>query len=269
MALSRRIARPLLASIFIAGGLEALRSPEAKATSAEAVVGPVSEHVPSIPNDPETLVQLNGALQVGAGVLLATGRFRRLASLALIGSIIPTTYAGHRFWEETDEVTRAQQRMHFLKNLGLLGGLILAALDTEGEPSLGWRARRRGRQLETALAVGRAATASNTHRTASRAATVSRRQARKARRLGHLAQDRAVDVLHQTATTDVPRQLAGAAASLATAAGATGASVARQLKPAIEAAAASGVEAAKPLVATGADLAGGVVSTIGEHLPSS
>ena len=44
---------------------------------------------------------------------------------------------------------RAQQQMHFFKNLALLGGLILAAVDTEGEPSLGWRARRRGRQLES------------------------------------------------------------------------------------------------------------------------
>ena len=72
--------------------------------------------------------------------LLATSL---LAALALIGSIVPTTYAGHRFWEETDEATRAEQRMHFFKNLGLLGGLLLAAMDTEGKPSLGWRAKRR------------------------------------------------------------------------------------------------------------------------------
>jgi hypothetical protein len=32
--------------------------------------------------------------------------------------------------------------MHFLKNLGLLGGLLLAAADTEGRPSIGWRAER-------------------------------------------------------------------------------------------------------------------------------
>ena len=60
-------------------------------------------------------------VQVGAGGLLALGKFRRLASWALVASVIPTTYAGHRFWEEVDEETRAQQRVHFLKNLGLLG----------------------------------------------------------------------------------------------------------------------------------------------------
>ena len=46
--------------------------------------------------------------------------------------------------------------MHFLKNLGLLGGLILAAFDTEGQPSLGWRAKRQARELETTIGVGRA-----------------------------------------------------------------------------------------------------------------
>ena len=44
--------------------------------------------------------------------------------------------------------------MHFLKNVGLLGGLILAAFDTEGEPSLAWRAKRQARQLESTLASG-------------------------------------------------------------------------------------------------------------------
>ena len=128
-----------------------MRNPTGKAKKAEAVTGPLSERVGAIPSDPEMLVRVNGAVQIGAGVLLATGRFRRLASLALIGSIIPTTIAGHRFWEEADPVTRSQQKIQFLKNLGLLGGLILAAVDTEGEPSLGWRAKRRRQQLETAM----------------------------------------------------------------------------------------------------------------------
>ena len=302
MALSRRIARPLLASIFIAGGIDALRDPEGKVKPAEAVVGPLSEQLSFVPNDPVTLVRVNGAVQVGAGTLLAIGKFRRLASLALIASIIPTTYAGHRFWDEADDEIRAQQQVHFLKNLGLLGGLILAAMDTEGEPSLGWRARRRGRQLEAALAVGRVATSSRTHSTASGAAKLSRRQARQAAKLGRRAQHRAVDVLHHAPeAADAARHLGGAAVGLAAAAGTSGAAVARQLRPAIEAAAVSGadaarplvasgiaaarpllasgvdaakplvaggLDAAKPLVASGVDAAGDLLSTLGEHLPS-
>ena len=106
--------------------------------------------------DAEMLVRINGAVQIGGGVLLAAGKFRRIAALALIGSIIPTTYAGHRFWEESDPTTRTQQKMHFLKNVGLLGGLILAAFDTEGEPSIAWRAKRQARQVESAVVAGRA-----------------------------------------------------------------------------------------------------------------
>jgi uncharacterized membrane protein YphA (DoxX/SURF4 family) len=128
--------------MFVAGGADAVLHPEGKVKAAEQVTRPLSQHIEAFPDDTALLVRINGGLQVAAGVLLSIGKFRRLAALALIGSIVPTTYAGHRFWEELDEEKRAQQRVHFLKNLGLLGGLILAAFDTEGAPSVSWRIRR-------------------------------------------------------------------------------------------------------------------------------
>lgn len=123
----RRIAYPFLSPIFIVGGIDALRNPEGKAKAAEAVTVPLAQRVPSLPQEAVTFVRLNGAVQVVAGSLLATGRLPRLASLALMASIVPTTFAGHRFWEEIDETSRAQQQIHFLKNLGLLGGLMVVA----------------------------------------------------------------------------------------------------------------------------------------------
>lgn len=156
MALTRRIARPLLASTFIVEGIDALRDPQSKAEASHAIAVPLARWIPSLSDEPERLVRINGAVQVGAGVLLATGRLRRLASLALIGSIIPTTYGGHRFWELEDGADRSEQRTQFLKNLGLLGGLILAAFDTEGEPSLSWRAHRRAARVGAAVAAGKA-----------------------------------------------------------------------------------------------------------------
>jgi putative oxidoreductase len=33
------------------------------------------------------------------------------------------------------------QRVHFLKNLAMFGGLLIAAGDTAGRPSLAWRSR--------------------------------------------------------------------------------------------------------------------------------
>jgi uncharacterized membrane protein YphA (DoxX/SURF4 family) len=175
MSLSRRVARPMLASIFIVGGLDALRHPEGKVKRAEAVTQPLTERFAALPQDTETLVRINGAVQVGAGALLAVGKFRRLAALALLGSIVPTTYAGHRFWEEADDATRAEQKMHLLKNVGLAGGLILAALDTEGAPSLGWRAKRKAHNLGTAVAVGRAASGSRAHGSAKQAGKLGRK----------------------------------------------------------------------------------------------
>ena len=95
-----------------------------------------------LPDDPELLVRANGAAMVGAGALLAAGSFPRLGRPRLAGTIVPTTAAGHRFWEEEDPVTKRQQRTHFMKNLGLLGGTLLAVVDTGGKPGIPWRARR-------------------------------------------------------------------------------------------------------------------------------
>jgi putative oxidoreductase len=141
MAVSRTLARPLLASMFIMGGADALLHPESKSERAKDV-GPKMAAPLGLPEDPETLVKINGAVQIGAGSLLALGKVPRLASVALAASLVPTTLAGHRFWEETDERARAMQRIQFFKNLSMLGGLLLAAVDTGGRPSLSWRAHR-------------------------------------------------------------------------------------------------------------------------------
>ena len=63
---------------------------------------------------------------------------------------MPTTLAGHRFWEHSDPTERFGQLSNFLKNAGLLGGLLLAAVDTEGKPSVGYRARRAARRAADA-----------------------------------------------------------------------------------------------------------------------
>ena len=151
--LTRRIARPLMAGIFIQGGIDVLRNPGPRAQRAEPVTTKLAEALP-LPDDTETLVKLNAAVHIGAGTLLALGKLPRLSATALALSLVPTTAAGHRFWEEESPQSKAMQRTHFLKNLAILGGLIIAATDTEGAPSLGWRARRAaGRAAEKATDV--------------------------------------------------------------------------------------------------------------------
>jgi len=145
MTVVRAVARPMLASIFAIQGYDTMRHPERVAAKAEPVVRPLAERVPVVPDQPEEAVRLNGAIQFTAGSLLALGLWPRLSALAIAATLVPTTVAGHRFWEAEDEQERAQQRIHFLKNVAILGGLLIAAADTAGRPSLAWRGRHAAR----------------------------------------------------------------------------------------------------------------------------
>ena len=138
----RTLIRPLLASAFIAGGIQTLRAPKVVVDAAEDVAVPIAKTVGFLPTDPEQLVKINAGVQVGAGALLALGFFPRLASLALAGSLVPTSIAGHAFWTETDPEKKAGQRMQFMKNASMLGGLLASALDTGGRPSVFWSTRK-------------------------------------------------------------------------------------------------------------------------------
>lgn len=140
MSLVRRLARPALAAIFVSGGIDALRHPGGRTDAAAPMVGKLAEYT-GLPNDPELMVRANGATMAFAGLALATGRLPRVAGGLLAASLVPTTYTGHPFWTETDPGARKAQLIQFQKNLGLLGGVLLAAVDTSGKPGLAWRAR--------------------------------------------------------------------------------------------------------------------------------
>jgi hypothetical protein len=90
-------------------------------------------------------------VQVGGGLLLATGKAPRLASAALAFTVVPGSIGGHMFWNESDPQRKADERRALLTDLSLLGGLIIAAVDTEGKPSLGWRGRRAARKMSEAV----------------------------------------------------------------------------------------------------------------------
>lgn len=149
MTVVRALARPLLSIIFVVQGAKAVRDPEPHVAKAQPVadrfVPLVRKVAPPqvgdrIPESTANLVRLNGAAQVLGGLALATGKGRRLGAVVLAGSLVPTTLAGHSFWQESDKAVRAAQKVQFMKNLGLMGGLLLAAVDTEGKPGVVWRA---------------------------------------------------------------------------------------------------------------------------------
>lgn len=147
----RTLIRPLLAAPFIVGGISALRSPKPRADEAADVAIPIAAAV-GLPEDAEKLVKLNACVQVGSGVALAMGFVPRLASLALGASLVPTTIAGHQFWAENEPSERKAQLIQFAKNAGMLGGLLAAALDTGGRPSVFWSSRRAAGQAAHSVA---------------------------------------------------------------------------------------------------------------------
>lgn len=138
----RTAARAMLATIFVASGVRVLLAPGPRVDAARRVtdrIGPLLEKVdPRIPTDAATLVRAKAATDVVAGLALASGHFTRPAAAVLAASLVPTTFAGHQFWT-APKPEREQQLTHFLKNLGLLGGLLLAAADTQGKPNLRYR----------------------------------------------------------------------------------------------------------------------------------
>ena len=151
MTVIRLIARPMLASMFLVGGVNALKNastlgPKAKGVT-DRIVPVLQRAAPSvpIPTDPTTLVRINAGVQIAAAAALATGRAPRLSATVLAFSVVPTTYAGHQFWTESDPAVKARQRTEFFKNVSMLGGLLLAGVDTEGKPGVAWRARHAAR----------------------------------------------------------------------------------------------------------------------------
>ncbi|MFR9751294.1 DoxX family membrane protein [Nocardia sp. 004] len=157
--LLRRLARPLLAAAFVVDGIDTLRRPDERVKTATELLQRGQRGLPSgiaerLPADPAAAVRLNAAAQVGGGLFLALGRAPRMAAVVLAATVVPATVTEQDFWNEQDPARKSAKRTALLKDLGLLGGLLIAAADTEGKPSLAWRSRRAAQ--DTAAAVSAA-----------------------------------------------------------------------------------------------------------------
>ena len=142
----RSLARALLGGLFIAAGAQAVLRPARYADRARPLADRVTPLLGKmderLPTDTETLVRLNGAAQLGGGLLLATGTAPRPAAALLAATMISATVVNHPFWEADTSTQREREVVDFAKNMAILAGLLLAAADTAGAPSLGWRIRR-------------------------------------------------------------------------------------------------------------------------------
>ena len=147
--LVRRLARPLLASWFVAEGIGALRRPAEHAQRLELTWRRVAARTEA-PDPPEqealrTIVKLHGAGLAVAGLMLGLGKAPRLASCALAILTVPLAAADfpkpprEGVGSRPSPADRAERRDRFLRDLSLIGGALLAGLDRHGRPSLGWR----------------------------------------------------------------------------------------------------------------------------------
>lgn len=132
----RGLARALLGGLFIVAGSQTVLRPGRYAAQVQPLadqLAPLLKRIDSrIPTDATSLVRMNGVVQAGAGMMLATGTAPRPAAALLAATMIPVTVAGHPFWKIENKSARRAEQVHFAKNLGLLGGLLLAAVDTSG-----------------------------------------------------------------------------------------------------------------------------------------
>lgn len=105
-----------------------MRDPDSKVERAEHVVPQLLSTI-GIDAKTEDVVRLNGLLQMAAAACLAANVLPRVAAEVLLASLVSTTVAGHRFWEEHEDPQRTMQLMQFLKNAAVFGGLVLVATD--------------------------------------------------------------------------------------------------------------------------------------------
>jgi uncharacterized membrane protein YphA (DoxX/SURF4 family) len=131
----------MLASSFIFTGLDRLRHADATVAQLAPVLRPLSAALPVNVSEKNLARGLAGA-QIGAGVLLATGKMSRLAAVVLALTAGLGTVVEHRTAETTTKEQRIRRRNQLTKNLGLIGGALLASVDTAGRPGLAWRTEK-------------------------------------------------------------------------------------------------------------------------------
>ena len=112
----RWIALLLLVSAYLQGGLD-------KATDFAGAIGEM-HHFGLEPAAPLALAVI--ALELGASLLILSGRLRWLGALALAAFTLAATFVANRFWS-APTADRFMLENGFFEHLGLVGGFLLVA----------------------------------------------------------------------------------------------------------------------------------------------
>ncbi|HWZ72493.1 MAG TPA: DoxX family protein [Casimicrobiaceae bacterium] len=122
LALAGRI---LLGSIFVLSGFQKLMGYSGLAATLAGKGLPM----------PEVLAVLTVAIELGAGLLLVVGWKARWAALLLFLFIIPVSLTFHNFWT-MEGAQVAMNKIQFLKNVSIMGGMLLVAAFGPGRYSV-------------------------------------------------------------------------------------------------------------------------------------
>jgi putative oxidoreductase len=115
--LALHLAEVLLSLPFILGGVSVLLRPESRVAQINRLRFPLAP----------VAVRVNALAMIVAGLVLAVGLWTQVVAWALIVLLLPTTLFGHAFWLEQG-LKRQMQMEHFVKNLCMVGGLVLVTL---------------------------------------------------------------------------------------------------------------------------------------------
>ena len=120
------IGRILIALIFVSSGIEKFMN----LSGAAAAIA--SRHLPY----PDVLAVLTAALESVGGLLVIFGWQTRITALALALFTAAAGYFFHDFWHLPAGAEHTDAMIHFMKNVGLIGGFLMLTAAGAGRYSL-------------------------------------------------------------------------------------------------------------------------------------
>ena len=119
------VGRILLGAIFVLSGFKKLMAFSGLVASISGKGLPM----------PEVLAVLTVAIELGAGLLLVIGWKARWAAFLIFLYIIPVSLVFHNFWA-MEGAQAAMNQIAFLKNLSIMGGMLMVAAFGPGRYSI-------------------------------------------------------------------------------------------------------------------------------------
>lgn len=147
MTIAGVFARSLIGPVFLTRGAEGFLHPAGSSGGAIAATRWLESA--NVRVAPEKVARAVGAVQVGGAALFVLGRTPRLAATMLAFSVLPELIAGNSSAAAIGSLKRLGSERS--REMAILGGLLFAATDRKGAPSLRWRANRAGKRASSTL----------------------------------------------------------------------------------------------------------------------